>query len=80
MGGVGGGSMRCCLWRARFVGFGTKEMALAMALNLAVSQICSVLDIFLSPLIADSTGVALALRFDALVCALKSVTSIFQST
>ena len=49
--------------------FRNKEMALAMALNLAVSRIGSVINNFLSPLIADSAGVAVALWFGALVCA-----------
>jgi len=48
--------------------FTNKEMALAMALNVAVSRIGSVVNNILSPILADSAGVPFALWFGAMVC------------
>jgi len=48
--------------------FTNKEMALAMALNVAVSRIGSVVNNILSPILADAAGVPFALWFGAMVC------------
>jgi MFS family permease len=49
--------------------FQNKEMALAMALQVAISRIGSVVNNVLSPAIANSTNVPTALWFGAFVCA-----------
>ena len=48
--------------------FRNKEMALAMALNVAVSRVGSVINNILSPTVADATNVPVALWLGAVIC------------